>query len=143
MGLDMASKEMPNGEERYSVKMLDGSGWILTLAGETGGWQNAHYHKGVRETYIVQFGWLAFATCDEHSVYHLNIYRPGGVVTATPGEQHNVYLPSGALVHTVKHGASVGNPAKKGNDWWDARPNFDQWSKSLDEQEIYLFDGEK
>jgi hypothetical protein len=130
---------MPNGEKRYSVSLPDGSAWILTVAGETGGWQNAHYHKGVRETYIVQSGWMAFATIDDEGNYNIDIYVPGDVVNSLPTQHHNVYLPVGAVTHTVKHGDAIGNPDKKGNDWYPAFSDFDTWTKGMGEDDLHAF----
>lgn len=131
---------MDNGEQRYSVRMPDGSAWILTIAGETGGWQNAHYHKGVRETYVVQSGWMAFASITDEGKYLIDIYQSGDVVSSQPLQNHNVYLPAGAVIHTVKHGQAIGNPDKKGNDWFPANSTFDEWTKGLGEDDLHSFE---
>ncbi len=133
-GIATNARQMPNGEYRFYFNMPDDSAYVRTEAGDTGAWQNAHFHKGVRETYIVQAGWMAFATLSPDGDPILRVYRSGGVVSSQPGEQHNVYLPQGAVIHTVKHSDAIGNPEKGGADWYDADPDFDAWCKGIDEQ---------
>ena len=128
------SQTMDNGEARHRMMHEDGSGYIRTEAGLEGAWQNAHYHKGVRETYIVQTGWMAFATMTPDGDYSLVIYQAGGVVSSQPGEHHNVYLPAGAVIHTVKHSDAIGNPEKGGADWYEADSDFDAWTKGVSEE---------
>jgi oxalate decarboxylase/phosphoglucose isomerase-like protein (cupin superfamily) len=138
-----SSKLMTNGEYRHKLThRYDESAYIRTESGEQGAWQNSHYHKGVRETYIVQSGWMAFAVVGISGKYHVDIYRPSELITSSLLQHHNVYLPAGAVIHTVKHGSPVGNPDKKWNDWYPAHSDFDTWTKGLDEQDILLFDGE-
>lgn len=129
-------QQMPNGERRFRMTAPDDSAYIRTEAGEQGAWQNAHSHGGVRETYIVQSGWMAFATIGGDGSPHVVIYRAGEVVSSEPAHVHNVYLPAGAVIHTVKHGEAVGNPDKGGADWWPASGAFDAATKSLTEVEL-------
>jgi len=117
------------GEQRYSVEMSDGSKWILTVAGKNGGWQNAHFHKGLWETYVIQSGFIAFAE-DTGQNMSVDYHCIGDVVSSVVNKAHNVWMSPGAVIHTVKAGEPVGNPDKKGNDWWPA-PALDAWSKSL------------
>lgn len=124
---------MVNGERRIRFSAHDGTAYVRTEAGESGGWQNAHHHQGVSETYIVQKGWIAYAERIEENNYRLQRCGEGALFTSRTGIDHNVYMPSGAVIHTVKHGIPVGNPLKKGNDWFDADPAFDRWTKSLPE----------
>jgi hypothetical protein len=70
-------------------------------------WQDAHYHKSVKETYIVQRGWIGFAEKVGDS-FRLRILKEGAIVTSQPGIHHNVFMPDGAVIHTVKHGAGDG-----------------------------------
>lgn len=132
-GIHTNARQMPNGEQRFYFNMPDNSAYIRTEAGEEGAWQNSHFHKGVRETYIVQSGWMAFTTLTPDGDYTLRIYNAGGVVSSQPGEHHNVYLPAAAVIHTVKHSDAIGNPDKDGADWYDADSDFDTWCKALGE----------
>ena len=96
--------EMENGEVRFRRKKLsDGTAYIRTEASAQGGWQQSHYHKHVRETYIVQKGWIGYAELVNDDI-SLAIYRAGQLCTTRPGIIHNVYMPGGAVIHTVKHG---------------------------------------
>ena len=60
-GVSTEHNEMPTGELRFRLKHDDGTAYIRTEATDRGGWQNSHYHRTVRETYIVQRGKMAFA----------------------------------------------------------------------------------
>ena len=133
------SQEMPNGEIRHRLMHEDGSGYIRTEAGPDGAWQNAHYHRGVRETYIVQKEWMAFATLMEDGSFEVHIYFPGEVISSELDQHHNVYLPAYAVIHTVKHGEAVGNPDKNGADWYEARVDFDKWTKDLSEADLKVY----
>ena len=122
---------MQNGELRARMTAGDGAwGFIYTQASDDSGWQNAHYHMGVRETYIVLSGEMVFADQlgDERRVRK---FGPGDVVTSEPTVPHNVWLSPGAKILTLKYGTAVGNPLKGGADWYDADPAFDEWTKSL------------
>jgi len=133
-GLEIDYKEnKETGEKRYSVEMPGGSKWIWTVAGEYGGWQNAHFHKGVEETYVVQSGVVAFATEMSGNMY-IDYYDCGGLIRSQLDEHHNVWMAPGAIVHTVKTGDPVGNPDNKSNsDWWPA-PGLDAWSKAMPDE---------
>ena len=124
------SRKMDNGETRMRLKFPNGGGYIRTEAAE-GGWQNAHHHKGLRETFIVEHGWLALAENYHNGVRHVTVYRSGEIFTCGPGVDHNVFLPEGGVIHTIQYGKPIGNPDKKGNDWYAASPDFDIWSKAL------------
>lgn len=133
----VASQVMDNGESRHRM-MTDGGnqGYILTVAGKDGAWQNAHSHGGAREFYAVVQGWMAFADLVD-GVRRMRVVTPDdGPVCSEPGEAHNVYLPAGAAIHTVKWGTAVGNPEKNGADWYPAPEDFDAWTKAQSEEDI-------
>ena len=134
LGYTSGGEVMPNGERRIRFRAPDDTAYIRTEAGADGGWQNAHFHKGVRETYIVQSGTMIFATIMPDGSYGIVVYKPGEVVSSEPGTAHNVFLPTGAVIHTVKHGVAVGNPDKGAADWWPADDGFDRWTKNLSER---------
>lgn len=131
LGYELDGRIMENGEKRFRLRAPDGRNYIRTEAGPEGVWQNAHHHHGVRETYIVERGWICVA---EQSAGGPSVrtYREGEVFTSEPYVDHNVFMPPGAVIHTVQHGEPIGNPDRKGNDWWPAPEAFDQWSKQLD-----------
>ena len=138
VGINASGEVMDNGELRIRCMHEDGSGYIRTEPPENQKpkWQNAHFHKGVRETYIVQKGLMAFASESPEGKMSIMLYEAGDVVTSVPYHQHNVYLYAGAVIHTVKHGEPVGNPQKGSTDWYPASHEFDAWTKRLSEADI-------
>ncbi len=150
VGLQPSFKQMENGERRYFIKSEDGADYVVTVAGESGGWQNAHYHggpealagrskEGVHEHYVVEQGWMAVARfffgLEEGPHLEVFVLQPNQSVSFAPGEHHNVYLPAGAVIHTIKTGHPVGNPNRKMNDWWPDE-GLDEASKKLTEEDI-------
>lgn len=135
-GVNVASQVMDNGESRHRMMSDNGKqGYILTVAGPNGAWQNAHYHAGNREFYAVVQGWMAFAYIHEGE-YRIRIVGPNDdEICSKPNVPHNVYLPAGAAIHTVKWGTSVNN-LEKNADWYPAPNEFDAWTKSLSETDI-------
>jgi hypothetical protein len=128
-GIKTQHERMENGELRFRLTADDGSGYIRTVASETGGWQNSHYHEAVLETYISQQGWMALAELVDHEVlWHFLL--PGDVYTTRPKISHNVYLPAHAVIHTVKHGTVAG-----GVDW-HADSLLDSLTKPVLEEDI-------
>lgn len=103
-GIQATHGLMLNGEKRFRLsKIAEGSGYIRTEASESGGWQNAHYHEQVLETYVVQTGWIV--ACElRNSEYSYMQYNEGEVFTTSPNVVHNIYMPANAVLHTVKHG---------------------------------------
>lgn len=107
-GISTRHHRMDNSERRFRLLKDDGTAYIRTEAGEESGWQNSHFHKAVRETYIVQTGWVAFAELVSSELV-LRLLHPGDIVTTQPEVVHNVYLSSDAVIHTVKHGVAEGD----------------------------------
>lgn len=130
-GITAGHERMANGELRFRLVGADGNGYVRTIAGRSGSWQNSHYHHQVRETYIVESGWLILAEWDEqrHEVL-LTRYDAGEIVTTEIQRKHNVYIPATAVIHTVKHGAVSGEPD------WHAAPELDALTKHLLENEV-------
>lgn len=130
-------RRMDNGEVRHRMKFPDGSAYIRTEAPteyETS-WQNAHFHMGMGEMYVVQKGWMALATIILYQNV-VRVYREGEFVDIKKDQPHNVFLPRGGVIHTVQYGQPVGNPTRKGNDWWPASEDFDLWTKQLTLEDI-------
>ena len=96
---------MPNGEARFRLLAQEG-GYIRTIASEAGKWQIAHKHKQLIETYVVESGWMGFADLVDDQL-RIRVITVGGLVSSQPGESHNVYLPAGAVIHTIKSGDGV------------------------------------
>jgi hypothetical protein len=139
-GVNIRGRELKDGEIRISAKLdFEGGecGYILTIGGAPG-WQNSHSHQ-CKETYIVQRGQVALATCKTllglgglEDYIKIKVYKEGDVFTLLPGEAHNIYTFTGAIIHTVQHGACV-----KKKDW-TASPMLDGITKGLTEEDIYL-----
>lgn len=142
-GFTAGGEVMDNRELRVRCMHESGSGYIWTQPpeGAQPEWQNAHYHCGIRETYIVERGEMAFAVRLPDGDCVVQVYGPGTVVTSQPEIAHNVYLFAGAAIHTVKHGEPVGNPEKGGADWYPADSGFDAWTKRLSEESIRELSG--
>lgn len=128
-GIEARHEQMENGELRFRLMARDGSGYIRTIGPPEGGWQNSHYHDSVMETYIIQKGWVAFVELVDDCLLWRRL-EEGDVHTTRAKIAHNVYVPAGIVMHTVKHGASEVN-----NDWF-ASADLDGRTKHLSEQEI-------
>lgn len=149
LGVAIDGRIMDNGEKRYSLKIgQQGYIWTEPPADQQPAWQNAHHHKGLRETYIVERGKIALAYHFQfpgHPTVHrlVQVFSQGDIFTTEPNEDHNVYLFAGSAIHTVQHGEPVPNPAKSSKvDWYDADPAFDAWSKKLTEADMLRLDAE-
>lgn len=110
--------EMDNGELRFRLLRDDGIGCAITEAGSKGFWQESHFHKSVKETYIIQKGWVACAKLQNEKC-KIQIFKEDEIFTIEPEVSHNLYLSKGAVIYTIKHGApqknnrAVNNEAKK------------------------------
>jgi mannose-6-phosphate isomerase-like protein (cupin superfamily) len=130
LGIVPEAVEMPNGEKRLRF----GPNYIYTLDSKKA-WQNPHFHKGLSEFYAVEDGSMAFAE-DVDGKMTIKVYRAGEYVLSRPGHAHNVYLPEGSAIHTVKFGTPVPNPDKNGADWWPASEEFDAATKAVTEEQL-------
>lgn len=125
-GITTNHEEIDDTELRFRLVSNDGSAYIRTVACDKGRWQKSHFHKAVRETYIVQQGWMAMASLRNGNLL-VNRYEVGEMVTTEPYIRHNIYLPAHAIIHTVKHGH-----ADK-NDKFEA-PDLDVLTKNITEE---------
>jgi mannose-6-phosphate isomerase-like protein (cupin superfamily) len=121
--------QMPNGELRFRLKHRDGTAYSRTEAAENSGWQNSHFHRSIRETYIVQRGRMALAELVVGAL-KMRVFGPGEICTTEPNVSHNVYLYRGSVIHTVKHGDG-GDAAD-----WQASPLLDELTAHLSETDI-------
>jgi hypothetical protein len=122
---------MENGELRFRLIGSDGNGYALTVASGSGAWQNSHSHASFQEMYIVESKWMALATANPLGGGPcIQILTEGQSVITPLGQIHNVYLPSKAVIHTVRFGNRSANPR------WEGCPSFDEETKSLSESQI-------
>lgn len=119
------------GEFRFRLLKNDGTAYIRTEASASGGWQKSHWHNKVRETYIVQRGWIGYAELVD-GLPRYRIYRAGDLFTTAPFIIHNVYMPANAVIHTVKHGD--GRDEKRLED--ERSEYFTALTEVIDESEL-------
>jgi len=132
-GISELHERMPNGEYRFRLMHKSGNGYVMTVAGDEGAWQKSHSHQSISEVYVVEEGWMAFASMPPGSVEpRIEIFREGSVVQSKPSVPHNIYLPRDARIHTIKIGAT-------GVDDWVAEPHLDERVLHLKEPE-FAFD---
>lgn len=121
----------PGGEKRFRLYKNDGTGYIRTDRSEAkGNWQEGHWHDKILETYIVQRGWIGFVELIEGTL-KVQVLKEGEIVTTKPGISHNVYMPNGAVIHTVKY--SIGEGEDRNPD-----KNVTQMTEDLSESEIHV-----
>src|ERR1700712_5421056 len=89
-GISTEHSEMPSGERRFRLKHDDGTAYSRTEATARGGWQKSHYHRTVRETYIVQRGKMASAELVA-GAFKLRTFGPNEICTTAPNVSHNIY----------------------------------------------------
>lgn len=135
-GVIFTKKVMDNGEIRSRIKMPDGTivthtkakDWSLGVREMP--WQTAHLHEGLTEVYTQMEGWSAYIWKDGkdgNEKLFLTILRdPGVTVTFLPQVPHVVLLGPNAFISTQLFGDTVGNPNRKGNDWWPVTEEFAQ-----------------
>lgn len=97
-----------NGELRFRLNSSkDGSSYIRTqTSSASGGWQNEHFHFCLRETYIVERGWIGYAELTAAGP-SFRKFTEGQLFTTSPDVVHNVFMPPEAVIHTVKHNGGV------------------------------------
>jgi|GEM_PF-524877 len=124
---------MEDGEIR--IRMLDvkdNSGCILTMrpGGSGGAWQNSHSHTNFTELYMVQSGWMGYGVLQPGGTVSFEVYREGQFFLTRKNEAHNIYLPEGARIYTIKY-----SDAEVGKDW-SASPELDRLTKDVSEEEL-------
>jgi quercetin dioxygenase-like cupin family protein len=111
--IHIEDETMPNGENRFRIKLEDGAGVNITTTKDSTGWQNAHFHKSSKELYIVQKGKILFATKHNNDVMY-KTYEKGDYVIIEPMIEHNVYMYPNTMTIVTKFGDI------KENDWYSA-----------------------
>lgn len=129
-GITTNHEKMENGELRFRLNAEDGSSYIRTESSKKSGWQNSHFHKSIKETFIVQEGWMCMASW-KHNALVLEKFDKGDIISSEPLIPHNAYLPEGAVIHTVKHGENE-------QDDWYAFPDLDRFTSVLSEEDILV-----
>lgn len=125
-------KHMENGEHRRRMVFPGGLSVSSTELAhyEVGNgrlpWQGGHFHKGKTEVYFLISGWVAFVWLSGDGAEWDVLDEPGETFTFLPDFQHNVLLGPDAHIGTAIFGEPVGNPDRKGNDWWPAAEDFDE-----------------
>ena len=107
-----------NGELRFRLNSLkDGSAYIRTqTTGDSQGWQKPHFHKRLKETYVVEKGWIGYVELAEGAPVYKKV-GSGEVFTTSPEVVHNIYMSADSVIHTVKHNGSAPDASGK-SDWW-------------------------
>lgn len=123
-GIRTRHQQMPCGEYRFRLGLESGAGYCLTVAGDVGGWQKSHFHRCWTETYIVQQGWVLLATWEKGQgrVEKLDTNACRCLPSELP---HNLYLPAGAKVHSVKSGDG------QRSDWHDHK-DLDRFCEGIE-----------
>jgi hypothetical protein len=130
-GVRTLHEQMPNGELRFRLIAPDGSSYVRTVAGSQGAWQNSHYHNQLRETYIVEAGWIVIAELnDKTGSVDFTRYARGDIITSPIKGKHNVYMAARSVIHTVKHGGLPNDP-----DWHPASA-LDAVTLRISEEEL-------
>lgn len=129
-GITSEHSKMPNGELRFRLKKDDGTAYIRTESSLKSGWQNSHYHNRVKETYIVQKGWIGYVELIDE-VMCFKTYTKGQIFTTRQGIIHDIYMTRNAVIYTVKHGDSKGEQRLE-----DGTEEFTQKTKSISEKEL-------
>lgn len=122
-------EQMANGERKYKMIATDGSYYCRTVASSQGAWQNSHFHVNVTEFYVVQAGWIAYASYGEDQTLSIQLIGEGEHIVAQPGVHHNIYMSANSVIHTIKHGPDTSSD-------WRASPGLDSLTQPLTEKEL-------
>lgn len=118
--IEVTGKCMENGETRLRVRFPSRSEYGVTAtftAATQDGWQEPHYHGGVTETYTVTRGTVTIVCVEDGEVVTRTL-GVGEACTVSPRVEHNVHVSADAEFLTTVTGVAVGNPDRKGNDWF-------------------------
>jgi mannose-6-phosphate isomerase-like protein (cupin superfamily) len=125
-GIKIQCKDMNGGELRTRLSSCGHDVTITQLSEDSEPkWQEAHFHKGISETYFVAAGKILMVFEKNGRKRHM-VMKEGDVITFYPHEPHTLQLFPGVVFHTMKSGTSIGNPDRNGNDWFPA-PEFEAW----------------
>ena len=122
-------EQMENGDTKVKLIGTDGSYYCRTASSPHGGWQNSHVHVYVKEFYVVQSGWIAYASLGEQQLLIIKILKEGELIIVEPGTHHNIYMSANSVIHTIKHGSETYSD-------WVASPHLDGLTQSLTKDDI-------
>lgn len=123
-GINTKHHIMDNGEKRFRLIGDDGSAYIRTESSINSGWQNSHYHKTIKELYLVQKGTIIFVELVNDEL-NVKKYTEGEFCISQPMVPHNVYMFPDTITHTVKFGYCS-------NADWNEFKKLDEMLKSID-----------
>ena len=113
---------MSTGEKRdRQICMKDKTAYIRAEGLNKGYWQKSHFHKYVKEIYIVQKGGILLAQYIDGKV-HINKVNEDETFIVFPNTPHNVYMYPNTITHTVKYGDGE-------EDDWEAFEKLDDMIK--------------
>jgi cupin superfamily acireductone dioxygenase involved in methionine salvage len=133
-GVKTSFEQMVNGEQKYKMIAEDGSYYCRTVASSQGAWQNSHVHVYVTEFYVVQTGWIAYASLGDDQMPSIRVMREGEHIVVQPGVHHNIYMSANSVIHTIKHGKDTSSD-------WTASPELDRLTQSITEKELVQKNG--
>jgi mannose-6-phosphate isomerase-like protein (cupin superfamily) len=140
----LTQKVMPNGETRTRLKFKTGLISTVTQMPEWKWedgipWQEAHFHKGLTERYVVLSGWMAYVLEVVPAGYTPHQVRAGELITFGSGQEHLILLSPGAVVLTTLMGNPVGNPERENQDWWPAvRSDYGRVTATFTRSDLYF-----
>ena len=119
-----------NGEVRIrATHDSDNNPWSfirVEAPQKSGGWQNAHLHRHLTETWYVVKGTQVVMENENGSKKTMIIMNPGDVHTSRVDEEHNCYVSPGAVTLTIKT-----SPQSFAGDWIPASEEFDAYTKNI------------
>ena len=115
---------MDNGELRFRLIGADGSAYVRTESSLDSGWQNSHYHKTIKELYLVQKGCILFAELLDDKMV-IKKYISDEYCISQPRIPHNVYMAPNTILHTIKYGDCT-------KPDWEKSKTLDELLKKID-----------
>ncbi|KMK75781.1 hypothetical protein [Alkalihalobacillus pseudalcaliphilus] len=128
-GVSIDFEQMNNGEKRFRLLHSEGSSYCLTIASKDGAWQNSHYHKNALEVYVVDQGWVVYASLQGGNL-DMKIVKEGEHILVPQGVHHNIYMSEHSKIHTIKLGQKSDEI-----DWYGSE-QLDLLTKNVSEIEI-------
>ena len=127
-GINIKCNIMDNDEKRFRLIGSDNSTYIRTEASRTGGWQNSHYHKTIKEFYLVQKGAIILVELKNNEVFTKKLLEGDSFITE-PNIPHNVFMFPNTITHTIKFGDCT-------NPDWNEYKKLDEIVKDINWKEL-------
>ena len=134
-GSAFTRKVMPNGEARTRMQFQEGPATCVTtgpdwLPGNNPlPWQEAHFHHGLLETYVLVCGWVYLLWIDPN-VKTRCMDEPGQTITFEPGVPHIVLPGPNSVILSSTYGDTFPNPDRGYKDWWPVKKSFSKQAKA-------------